>query len=114
MNDDRDLLSPLLKTWRHTPPEAPDFNRGVWGRVQTTQDSSLLRNVFSVLAFFPTERARVLMPIAASVALVLSLAAGSGAAFAYDSLTRDDRMAAAYARSIDPLQMMEPAPHNHS
>jgi len=103
MNDD-DSLSPLLKTWRHQPREASDFNRGVWARLRTapaTKDSS----VFGWLIDFPLIGARRAMPIAASLALLLSLAAGSGVAFAYESLTRNDRMAVAYARSIDPLQM---------
>ena len=55
------------------------------------------------------------MPLAASFVLLLSLATGSGVALAYDSMTRDDRMAAEYARSIDPLQMaMQPqTSHSH-
>jgi len=34
-------------------------------------------------------------------------------AFAYESMTRDDRMATEYARSIDPLQMANQPSHSH-
>jgi len=109
MNDD-DSLSPLLKTWRHQPPEARDFNRTVWSRLQANTTSKE-PGAFGRLLHFPIVGVRWAMPVAASFALLLSLAAGSGAALAYESLTHDDRMAAEYARSIDPLQMS--APHSH-
>ena len=108
--NDQDPLSALLKTWRHQPRETPEFNRGVWTRLQAkpvTEESSLLGRLFH----FPLASARWAMPIAASVLVLLSLAAGSGAAFAYESATRDERMAAEYARSIDPLQMSAPQTH---
>jgi len=103
MNDE-DSLSPLLKTWRHQPREVPDFNRSVWTRVQaesTSEESGPLGR----LLHFSLTGARWATPIAASLILLLSLAAGSGAALAYESLTHNDRMATEYARSIDPLQM---------
>ena len=109
MNDE-DSLSSLLKTWRHQPREAPEFNRGVWSRLQaspTAAESSW----FGQLLAFPAISTRWAMPMAASLLLLLSLATGSGVALAYDSMTRDDRMATEYARSIDPLQMS--APHTH-
>jgi len=109
MNDD-DSLSPLLKTWRHQPHEVSDFNRGVWVRLQA-EPASKESGVFGWLIAFPLVGARRAMPIAASLTLLLSLAAGSGVAFAYESLTHDDRMASEYARVIDPLQMT--APHAH-
>jgi hypothetical protein len=109
MNDD-DSLSPLLKTWRHQPPDARGFNRGVWSRLQANS-APKESGVFGRLLHFPIAGASWAMPVAASFALLLSLAAGSGAALAYESLTHDDRMAAEYARSIDPLQMS--APHSH-
>ena len=104
MNDD-DSLSSLLKTWRHQPREAPDFNRGVWSRLQAKPASSAMPSLFGQLRAFPSATSRCAMPLAASFVLLLSLATGSGVAFAYESMTHDDRMAAEYARSIDPLQM---------
>ena len=109
MNDE-DSLSSLLKTWRHQPREASDFKRGVWSRLQAkpaTTDSSLFGQLFA----FPAATTRWAMPLAASLVLLLSLATGSGVAFAYESMTRDDRMATEYARSIDPLQMA--SQHSH-
>jgi len=103
MNDD-DSLSPLLKTWQHQSHETLDFNRGVWARLRA-KPVAKESGVLGWLIDFPQVGARRAMPIAASLALLLSLAAGSGMAFAYESLTRNDRMAVAYARSIDPLQM---------
>jgi len=109
MNDE-DSLSPLLKTWRHQPREAPGFNRSVWTRLQA-ESASRKTSGLGHLLHFPLARARWAMPVAASLALLLSLAAGSGAALAYESFTLKDRMAGEYARSIDPLQMS--APHAH-
>jgi hypothetical protein len=109
MNDD-DSLSTLLKTWQHPPREASDFNRGVWTRLQA-EPASKEAGAFGRLLVFPLIGARRAMPIAASLAFLLSLATGSGVAFAYESLTHDDRMASEYARTIDPLQMT--APHAH-
>ncbi len=115
MNDD-DSLSSLLKTWRHQPLEAPDFNRSVWSRLQAEPaNTATAPRLFDQLLAFPGATARWTMPLAASFVLLLSLATGSGVALAYDSMTRDDRMAAEYARSIDPLQMaMQPqTSHSH-
>src|SRR5882757_1540904 len=105
--NDRDSLSALLKTWKHTPRDAPDFNRGVWTRLQA-EPATDGPHLLGRLLHFPIASVRWAMPLAASVVLLLSLAAGSGAALAYDSLTRNERMAAEYARSIDPLQMVAP------
>jgi hypothetical protein len=80
----------------------------VWARIQE-QSAAEHVGVIRRLLHFPLTSA---MPMAASVLLLLSLAAGSGAAFAYNSITRDDRMATEYARSIDPLQMT--AGNSHS
>jgi len=108
--NDQDSLSLLLEKWRHQPREAPDFNRSVWARLQAkpaTEDSSLLGRLLP----FPRASARWAVPFAASLTVLLSLAAGSGAAFAYESINRDERMATVYARAIDPLQMT--SPHSH-
>jgi hypothetical protein len=109
--NDQDSLSNLLKTWRHQARETPGFNRDVWARVRAENDAAAQGSWLRPLLFFPAATARWAMPLAASVLLLLSLAVGSGAAFAYETLTRDERMAAQYARSIDPLQMS--SPHTH-
>jgi hypothetical protein len=109
--NDHDSLSALLRTWRHTPREEPAFNRGVWARLDAPASSTASAASLAPLLSFPGLAARWAMPLAASVLVLLSLAVGSGAALAFDSLTRAERMAAEYARSIDPLQMA--ATHSH-
>ena len=108
--NDQDPISLLLKKWRHQPREAPDFNRSVWARLQA-KPAEEESNQPGRLLPFPFASARWAMPFAASLFVLLSLAAGSGAAFAYESINRDERMAAEYARNIDPLQMTNP--HSH-
>lgn len=49
--------------------------------------------------------ARLPYPLAAALALVASLGAGSTLAYARERSARADTFAAAYVRSIDPLQM---------
>lgn len=103
--NDQDPLSPLLRTWRHTPREEPYFNQGVWQRLDAPTTAPTPKRPASRLLRFSLFNTRWAMPLAASLVLALSLAAGSGAALAYNSVTRNDRLAADYARSIDPLQM---------
>jgi len=108
--NDQDPLALLLKKWRLQPGEVPDFNRSVWARLQAkpaTEDSSLPGRLLP----FPLASTRWAMSVAASLLVLLSLAAGSGAAFAYESINRDERMASAYARTIDPLQMTSSHAH---
>ena len=102
MQDDHGPLSRLLQLWQPRSPDAtPDFEKNVWARIERQKSSSPV----SVLLRFPsTFRA------AACWAAALSAFGGSAAAYAYDSLTRDERMAAAHARAIDPLQIVA-APH---
>jgi hypothetical protein len=87
-----DSLSVLLKSWKHDPPDEPQFNQQVWSRVQRS----------SSVPVHPTSR--YLLPLAASVALLLSGVAGTTVAIALQSSARNDKMATAYAKSIDPLQ----------
>ncbi len=112
--NDQDPLSPLLKTWRYEPPAALNFNRGVWSRLETAKTETTKRLQFSQLLAFPATTTRWAIPLAASFVLLLSLATGSGVALAYDSMTRDNRMATEYARSIDPLQMAMAQKPSHS
>ncbi len=109
--NDQDPLSPLLKTWRHQPREAPEFNREVWARIAASEKNTAKSGLLARIFAFPVTSSRQALPIAASLTILLSLAAGSTAALAYNSLTHDDRMATAYVRSIDPLQMS--AQHSH-
>ena len=91
-----DPLSDLLKSWRHEPPAAPRFNAGVWARLASVREET------SLLPFY-----RWALPLAASVALLL----GIGSAVQVARHQHADQMAAAYARSVDPLQMTMPASH---
>jgi hypothetical protein len=85
-----DPLSDLLKTWRHEPPAEPGFNAGVHARLARARPET------NVVSFY-----RWALPLAASVALIL----GVGSAVQAARHQHADRMAAAYAQSIDPLQM---------
>ena len=97
MNDDHRDLSRLLQSWQPHPPEAaPEFSHAVWARIERAAAPSQRAGLFGLPA---TVRA------AACWAVALSAFGGSAAAYAYDSLTRDERMAAAHARAIDPLQI---------
>ncbi|ATC64988.1 hypothetical protein CMV30_14005 [Nibricoccus aquaticus] len=98
MNDDS-ALSRLLKTWQpRTPEPAPDFGENVWARIQRSPASTSASRV--VLFRFPST-----LRAAACWAAGLAAFGGSAAAYAYDSLTRDERMAAAHAAAIDPIQI---------
>lgn len=93
-----DSLSSTLQAWRHEPSPAPGFNDAVWSRIRASRASSA------------TEPARVLrfpsaLPLAAGLAIILSLAAGAGGAFALNRTVTTERMAAAYVRTVDPVQM---------
>lgn len=92
----KDPLSPTLQSWRHEPAPAPDFNEGVWARIRSAETARPPASVFH----FP-----IALPLAASVAVLLALAAGTGGAFALSHARATDRMAAAYVRTIDPVQM---------
>jgi hypothetical protein len=110
MNDheSRDPLSPLLGSWKHSPAPAPDFAKDVWSRIRTAESAA------------PAEPASVIrfpfaipLPLAASVAVTLSILAGTLAALGVNRSQSADRMAAAYVRTIDPIQMTTGA-HGHA
>ena len=90
-----DPLSNLLKSWRHEPPAEPRFSAGVWMRIEAGRKES------NVVAFY-----RWALPLVASLALLL----GVGSAMLEVRHKHADRMAAAYVRTVDPLQMSMPAP----
>jgi hypothetical protein len=97
MNDDHGPLSRLLKCWQPRQSEAePAFNESVWTRIHRESSSTPRSTLFR----FPTT-----LRAAACWAAALSAFGGSAAAYAYESLTRDERMATAHARAIDPLQI---------
>ncbi|MDF3057714.1 MAG: hypothetical protein K0R17_1929 [Rariglobus sp.] len=105
MKDPRDPLSSTLQTWRHEPAPAPDFNQGVWARIHSTGATREPAALFH----FPGA-----IPLAASLAILFALAAGSGGAFALNRSLTTDRMADAYVRSIDPVRMTASGPtHVH-
>jgi hypothetical protein len=96
MNDDS-ALSRLLKSWPpRTPEPAADFGESVWSRIQRSSSPAPNGGLFR----FPST-----LRAAACWAAALSAFGGSAAAYAYDSLTRDERMAAAHAAAIDPIQI---------
>jgi hypothetical protein len=94
----RDPLSTTLQTWRHEPAPAPAFNHEVWARIRSVETRTARRYA----ALIPFHAA---LPLAASLAILLSVAAGTAGAFALNRTIRTDRMAVAYVRSIDPIQM---------
>jgi hypothetical protein len=101
----RDPLSSLLSTWRPATPPANDFAAGVWTRIRSNPDAASPRVIrFSL---------NIPLPLAAGFAVLFASLAGTGAALAIDRTRDNDRMAAAYVRSIDPLQMMADGPHSH-
>lgn len=95
--NDRDELSVLLRTWRHDPAPAPDFASGVWRRLRTADRPVATRRLGDLLRF-PLPFA---LPIAAGFAVVLGVTAG----LASNRTQATERMAAAYARTIDPILM---------
>jgi hypothetical protein len=85
-----DPLSDLLRAWRHEPPEAPGFQSGVWARLNAGRELSRFDSL-----------QRWALPLAAGLALL----AGTGAAVREAHRRDTDRMAAAFVRTVDPLQM---------
>ncbi|HEY0943815.1 MAG TPA: hypothetical protein VGD81_01060 [Opitutaceae bacterium] len=94
--NDRDELSRLLRTWQHDPAPSPDFRSGVWRRVGAAQTPS---GAGARILRFPLPFA---LPIAAGFAVILGVSMG----LAGSRVEATERMAGAYARSIDPILMM--------
>lgn len=96
---DRDPLAELLSHWQPTPAEAPDFAAEVHRRLRRAQPRAgaiPTGGRFARLVAFP-----IALPLAAGIAIVL----GVTTALTLNHAQLQDRMANAYARSIDPLQM---------
>ncbi|MBL9214438.1 MAG: hypothetical protein JNG83_03075 [Opitutaceae bacterium] len=85
-----DSLSRLLSSWRHEPAARPDFAAEVWTRVEARGQAGPEK------AFF-----RWALPLAAGIAVL----AGAGTGLRESRQDHADRMAAAYVRGVDPLQM---------
>lgn len=105
-HDSRDPLASTLRTWRHEPAPAPDFGKAVWARIRSAETApARTASIFP----FPS-----VLPLAASLAILASIAAGTGTAFALNRTLSTERMAVAYVRTIDPVQMTAAdASHNH-
>lgn len=99
-------LSRVLQDWRHEPPPAPDFNAGVWARIEAARDAPW--SAAAALAArlgIPAHSFRWVLPLAASLALTLAASVGAGLGYVQGHHTYNDRMAAAYVKTIDPMQM---------
>jgi len=109
MSESDQDLSRTVKTWRHEPPAAPRFNAEVWARIEAARNAP-----WTVAAFvggrlgIPARHFRWALPLGATLMLALAAITGAGIGSLQTSRTVNDRMAAAYVRSIDPLQMSMP------
>ncbi len=106
--NNHDPLSRVLKSWKHDPAPSSDFNKAVWSRIDASEPAPA-PSFFAQLLHFPRQ-----LQIAASFAVLLAGLAGTSAALTLNHGQSADRMAAAYVRSIDPLQMTADATTAHS
>jgi len=104
---DRDPnLSNVLRSWRHTVAGAPRFNAEVWTRIEAARDAPwTVAEFLARRSGLPAQEFRWAVPVVATLALVFAMAAGAGAGVLHTRLTENDRMAAAYVQTIDPLQL---------
>ncbi|MDR2673364.1 MAG: hypothetical protein LBC18_00445 [Opitutaceae bacterium] len=101
---DQDPLSRLLQSWQAAPARIGDeeFAGGVWARIGPRAAGVAAATLpFRLFA----------SPLAACFLVIASALAGGGAALAYNQATKAERMAAAYVRTIDPLQMAHTGAH---
>lgn len=85
---------------------AAEFSAGVHARIRAV-DTAPLRAAGGL--------ARQLFPLAAALAVLASVGAGSAVAYAREREVRAETFAAAYARNIDPWQKHAPAAsENHA
>lgn len=110
---DRDPnLSRVLKSWQHEPPPAPRFNAEVWTRIEAAREAPWAAAAFIATKLgIPAQHFRWALPLGATLALTCAAFLGASAAALHTSLTENDRIAAAYMQTIDPLQMT--AGHHH-
>lgn len=107
MSDQDPHLSSVLRSWRHEVPASARFNAEVWARIEAARDAPQTMAAFlgSHLGI-PAQYFRWALPVAASLTLVIAAAAGVSVGARQTSRSVNDRMAAAYVRTIDPLQMV--------
>lgn len=99
-------LSRVLKDWRHESPPAPGFNAGVWARIEAARDAPwVAAATLAARLGIPARTFRWVLPLAASLALTLAATVGAGLGYFQGHETYNDHMAAAYVRTIDPMQM---------
>lgn len=98
-----DPLGPLLAAWRSDVPADPSFAVGVWQRID--RDRVPRRPRLARLLEFP-----VALPLAAGFAILCGIAT----AVQVNRLEHRADLAAAYARSIDPLQLAGTPHPDHS
>lgn len=116
---DREPVSELLQTWRVPPIEHSDFSDNVWSRIHSAEREKPARRfdaaaIIARVFHIPAEQFRWALPVAASLVVIASIAAGTTAAHVYDSQRRTELMASVHARSIDPLLMAHAsAAHRH-
>ena len=106
--NNHDPLTHVLKSWKHDPAPSPNFAKTVWARIDAA-DQAPAPSFFAQLLHFPGR-----LPIAASFAVIFAVLAGTGAGLALNRGQSTDRMADAYVRSIDPLQMTADATASHT
>ena len=95
-----DPLDDLLARWQPLGPAAPDpaFTRDVWTRLRA--DSAA-----------PASRPFIPFPVALPLAASLAICLGVATAVLVNRSAQREQLAANYARSIDPLQLVESPPH---
>lgn len=104
---DQDPLRSVLGTWRHDPAPAPEFSKDVWSRIRAAETAPAPAGIIRFPFALP-------LPLAASIAMIFAGLAGTGAALAFNRAQSTDRMAAAYVRMIDPVQMTSDHTHPDS
>jgi hypothetical protein len=106
MSDQDPHLSSVLRSWRHEVPASPRFNAEVWARIEATREAAQTMPTFlSSRLGIPVRYFRWALPLAVSLTLAIAAVAGAGVGALKTSHSLNDRMTAAYVRTIDPLQM---------
>jgi hypothetical protein len=99
-------LSKVLRSWEVDVPASSRFNAEVWARIEAARGAPLPVAAFlGSLLGIPVQYFRWALPLTVSLTLAIAAAAGASVGALQTSNSRNDRMAAAYVRTIDPLQM---------
>jgi hypothetical protein len=100
-------LSDILQSWQRETPPAPRFNAEVWARIEAARDAPWAAAAGLAARFgLPAQTLRWALPLGASIALTLAAGLGAGMGYVQGSRVYTDRMAAAYVRTIDPMQQV--------